>query len=43
MRGEELSRLEYSMKVLGIFGSPRRGGNTEILLEEALSLLPFFS
>ncbi len=25
-----------SMKVLGIFGSPRRGGNTETLLEEAL-------
>jgi multimeric flavodoxin WrbA len=24
------------MKVLGIFGSPRRGGNTDILLEEAL-------
>jgi multimeric flavodoxin WrbA len=24
------------MKVLGIFGSPRRGGNTEILLEEIL-------
>jgi multimeric flavodoxin WrbA len=24
------------VKVLGIFGSPRRGGNTEILLEEAL-------
>lgn len=24
------------MKVLGIFGSPRRGGNTEILLEEVL-------
>jgi len=24
------------MKVLGIFGSPRRGGNTEILLEETL-------
>ena len=24
------------MKVLGLFGSPRRGGNTEILLEEAL-------
>jgi multimeric flavodoxin WrbA len=24
------------LKVLGIFGSPRRGGNTEILLEEAL-------
>ena len=27
---------EVSVKVLGIFGSPRRGGNTEILLEEAL-------
>ena len=24
------------MKVLGLFGSPRKGGNTEILLEEAL-------
>jgi multimeric flavodoxin WrbA len=24
------------MKVLGLFGSPRRGGNTEILLEEVL-------
>lgn len=24
------------MRVLGIFGSPRRGGNTDILLEEAL-------
>jgi multimeric flavodoxin WrbA len=24
------------MNVLGIFGSPRRGGNTELLLEEAL-------
>jgi len=24
------------MKVLGIFGSPRRGGNTELLLEKAL-------
>jgi multimeric flavodoxin WrbA len=24
------------MKVLGLFGSPRRGGNTELLLEEAL-------
>ena len=24
------------MKVLGLFGSPRRGGNTEILLEKAL-------
>jgi len=29
-------RLKVSVKVLGIFGSPRRGGNTEILLEEAL-------
>ena len=27
---------QSSMKVLGIFGSPRRGGNTELLLEEAL-------
>ena len=24
------------MNVLGIFGSPRRGGNTDLLLEEAL-------
>lgn len=24
------------MNVLGIVGSPRRGGNTEILMEEAL-------
>jgi multimeric flavodoxin WrbA len=24
------------MKVLGLFGSPRKGGNTEVLLEEAL-------
>lgn len=24
------------MRVLGLFGSPRRGGNTELLLEEAL-------
>jgi multimeric flavodoxin WrbA len=24
------------MKVLGLFGSPRKGGNTELLLEEAL-------
>jgi multimeric flavodoxin WrbA len=24
------------MKVLGIFGSPRKGGNTELLLEEAM-------
>ena len=28
--------MKVSVKVLGIFGSPRRGGNTEILLEEAL-------
>jgi multimeric flavodoxin WrbA len=28
--------MELEMKVLGIFGSPRRGGNTDILLEEAL-------
>ena len=25
------------MRVLGLFGSPRRGGNTELLLEEALN------
>ena len=24
------------MKVLGIYGSPRKGGNTELLLEEVL-------
>jgi len=30
------SGLEKAMKVLGLFGSPRKGGNTEILLEEAL-------
>jgi multimeric flavodoxin WrbA len=28
--------LEEALKVLGIFGSPRRGGNTDLLLEEAL-------
>jgi len=28
--------LKAAIKVLGIFGSPRRGGNTELLLEEAL-------
>jgi multimeric flavodoxin WrbA len=28
--------LEETLKVLGIFGSPRRGGNTDVLLEEAL-------
>jgi multimeric flavodoxin WrbA len=27
---------QSSTKVLGIFGSPRRGGNTELLVEEAL-------
>ena len=25
------------MKILGIVGSPRKGGNTEILVEEALT------
>ena len=25
------------MKVLGIVGSPRKGGNTEIMVEEALA------
>jgi multimeric flavodoxin WrbA len=28
--------MNHAVKVLGIFGSPRRGGNTELLLEEAL-------
>jgi len=28
--------LVETIRVLGLFGSPRRGGNTEILLEEAL-------
>jgi multimeric flavodoxin WrbA len=28
--------LAEAVKVLGLFGSPRRGGNTELLLEEAL-------
>jgi len=28
--------LRETIRVLGLFGSPRRGGNTEILLEEAL-------
>jgi multimeric flavodoxin WrbA len=28
--------LNETVRVLGLFGSPRRGGNTEILLEEAL-------
>lgn len=28
--------MDKQVKVLGIFGSPRRGGNTELLLEEAL-------
>ena len=26
------------VKVLGLFGSPRRGGNTDLLLEEALKV-----
>ncbi|MGB9618658.1 MAG: NAD(P)H-dependent oxidoreductase, partial [Desulfomonilaceae bacterium] len=25
------------MNILGIFGSPRKGGNSDILLEEALA------
>jgi multimeric flavodoxin WrbA len=29
-------KLKETVRVLGLFGSPRRGGNTEILLEEAL-------
>jgi len=29
-------RSEEWMKVLGLFGSPRRGGNTDLLLEETL-------
>ena len=28
--------MAHAVKVLGIFGSPRRGGNTELLLAEAL-------
>jgi multimeric flavodoxin WrbA len=28
---------ELEMKILGIYGSPRKGGNTDILLDEALS------
>jgi multimeric flavodoxin WrbA len=38
MAKEIIPRVEgkTSMKVLGILGSPRRGGNTEILLEETL-------
>lgn len=32
----ENRREEAGMKVLGIFGSPRRGGNTEALLKEFL-------
>lgn len=29
--------MEQPIKVLGIFGSPRKGGNTDLLLEEALT------
>jgi len=32
-KGEKMDR---TVKVLGIFGSPRKGGNTDLLLEEAL-------
>ena len=28
--------MNDAVKVLGLFGSPRRGGNTDLLLEEAL-------
>ena len=28
---------EFKMKILGIYGSPRKGGNTDILLDEAIS------
>jgi multimeric flavodoxin WrbA len=28
--------MDRTVKVLGIFGSPRKGGNTDLLLEEAL-------
>ena len=35
MRGGERAVVR-SAKVLGIFGSPRKGGNTELLLEETL-------
>jgi multimeric flavodoxin WrbA len=28
--------MQHKMKVLGLFGSPRRGGNTDLLLEEML-------
>lgn len=31
-----MKRLEGPMKVLGLFGSPRKDGNTDLLLEEAL-------
>jgi len=32
-RGRKMSNV---VKVLGLFGSPRKGGNTELLLDEAL-------
>ena len=36
-RGKEDGlRSEEALKVLGLFGSPRRGGNTDLLLEETL-------
>jgi multimeric flavodoxin WrbA len=34
-RGRE-QRVKEQIRVLGIFGSPRKGGNTDLLLEEAL-------
>ncbi len=31
-----MSGIETGMKVLGIYGSPRKGGNSDVLLDEAL-------
>jgi multimeric flavodoxin WrbA len=36
LRYPKIIAKEKNMKVLGIFGSPRRGGNTELLLKEML-------
>ena len=35
-RNEEEKRPEVSVKVLGIYGSPRKGGNTDLLLDRIL-------
>jgi multimeric flavodoxin WrbA len=37
MKLHDSKKQRESIKVLGILGSPRRGGNTEILLDSALS------